>query len=104
MKKIATIAALSLLVFACSRKTVSTASTPTVTKTSKEDAAKAALEAHGLTIYTTKCARCHEAKDVTEYTTRSWEGILKSMIPKAKLTEEESRQVTAYVMAHAKKS
>jgi mono/diheme cytochrome c family protein len=107
MKKATTIVTLALLVFACSRKTVdtsqTTAGTTPVTETAKTDAAHAALVEQGKGIYTTKCSKCHGAKDVTAYTTTRWEGILKSMIPKAKLDETESQQVTAYVMEYAKK-
>ncbi|HEX2605757.1 MAG TPA: hypothetical protein VHK91_00195 [Flavisolibacter sp.] len=98
MKKTATIAVLALLTFACSRKTVATSETP------KVDEAHVALVAQGKTVYTTKCSRCHAAKDVTAYTQERWTGILKSMIPKAKLNETESQQVTAYVMDNAKKA
>jgi mono/diheme cytochrome c family protein len=109
MKKATTIITLALLVFACSRKTVDTSQTPTptnttpVTETAKTDAAHAALVEQGKGIFTTKCSKCHATKDVTAYTTTRWEGILKNMIPKAKLNEAESQQVTAYVMEYAKK-
>ena len=107
MKKAATIVTLALLVFACSRKTVSTsdtASTPTTAATpATTETAHAALLEQGKAVYTTKCSKCHGAKEVTAYTATRWEGILKNMIPKAKLNEAESEQVTAYVMANAKK-
>ena len=107
MKKATTIITLALLVFACSRKTVDTSQTPTnttpATETAKTDATHAALVEQGKGIFTTKCSKCHATKDVTAYTTTRWEGILKNMIPKAKLNEAESQQVTAYVMEYAKK-
>jgi polyhydroxyalkanoate synthesis regulator phasin len=34
---------------------------------------------------------------------QQWDNILKSMIPKAKLNDDEAKQVAAYVMEHAKK-
>lgn len=58
----------------------------------------------GKTVYETKCTRCHTAKPVENYTTQRWPGILKSMVPKAKLDSIATRQVTAYVMTNAKKS
>jgi cytochrome c553 len=58
----------------------------------------------GKTVYDTKCTRCHMDKGVANFTAERWPNILRSMIPKARLTEIESRQVTAYVMANAKKS
>lgn len=58
----------------------------------------------GKTLYETKCTHCHPAKEVSTYTAERWPNILRSMIPRSKLTEVETRQVTAYVMANAKKS
>jgi uncharacterized membrane protein len=113
MKKAITIITFSLLVFACSRKTVSTSSTVPATTTSTTTAQvspeSAGLNAHALLveqgkgIFTTKCSKCHATKDVTAFTTTRWEGILQKMIPKAKLNETESQQVTAYVMEYAAK-
>ena len=111
MKKTITIAALALFVFACSRKSVPTAGEGTATtKTEapkevapKADAASAETLALGKTVYTTRCGRCHGLKNTEAYTHKEWEGILASMIPKAKLNEAEGKQVTAYVMANAKK-
>ena len=112
MKKAITVITFSLLVFACSRKTVSTSSTvPATTSSTTPEVSpeSAGLNAHALLvqqgkgIYTTKCSKCHATKDVTAFTTTRWEGILQKMIPKAKLNETESQQVTAYVMEYAAK-
>jgi mono/diheme cytochrome c family protein len=110
MKKASTIIFLALIVFACSRKTVNTsetaaspAATSASTEATKTEAAHAALVEQGKTVYTSRCGRCHGLKDVTAYTTTRWEGILKSMAPKAKLNETETQQVAAYVMEYAKK-
>jgi mono/diheme cytochrome c family protein len=107
MKKAATILTLALLVFACSRKTVdtsqTTADTSEVTEAAKAKAEHEALIEQGKGIFTTKCSKCHATKTVTAYTTTRWEGILKMMIPKAKLNEAEAQQVTAYVMENAAK-
>ena len=61
-----------------------------------------AVEA-GQIVYSTKCAKCHNAKPVQRWTTEEWKPILKSMIPKAKLDSTQSAQVTAYVEAFARK-
>ena len=103
MKKASTIICLALLVFACSRKTVSTSETAASPVAASPEAEHAALVAQGKTVYTNRCGRCHGLKDVTAYTTTRWDGILKNMIPKAKLNETEAQQVTAYVLEHAKK-
>lgn len=86
---------------ACHKKAAPTA-TP-VAPAAAPAADHAALLEAGKTIYTTKCAKCHPAKPVENYDVAKWEGILKAMIPKAKLDETESAQVTAYVNENAKK-
>jgi cytochrome c5 len=101
MKKFLLILSLSLIVFACTSKVAPTASTNNKNVAVSEET-KAAITA-GHTIYTTKCSKCHDAKDVTAFDKKSWEGILEDMIPKAKLNETEAKNVTAYVMANAKK-
>ncbi|MBS1653407.1 MAG: hypothetical protein JSU05_01070 [Bacteroidetes bacterium] len=77
-----------------------TAPTAPVTEVKPEDAA---LISQGKSVYEAKCGKCHALKVVDVYTAQRWEGILKMMIPKAKLTEDEAAQVTAYVNANAKK-
>jgi cytochrome c5 len=57
----------------------------------------------GKVIFETKCNRCHDLKIVDAYTSERWTTILQRMIPKARLSEDQSRQVRSYVMANAKK-
>ncbi|HEY6503355.1 MAG TPA: hypothetical protein VIZ28_05215 [Chitinophagaceae bacterium] len=59
--------------------------------------------AAGKTLYGGKCNRCHDLQDPGSYNEERWALILKSMIPKARLSSEQANQVTAYVMANAKK-
>ncbi|HET9826731.1 MAG TPA: cytochrome c [Chitinophagaceae bacterium] len=61
------------------------------------------LPAAGKVVYETKCTRCHAMKPIALYTEPRWDAILKIMVPKANLTEQEAGQVTAYVKANAKK-
>jgi cytochrome c5 len=104
MKKGITISLLALVIFACSRKTVSTSeTTAATTQAPAPDGAHATLLDQGKGIFATKCSKCHATKDVTAYTTTQWQNILKSMIPKARLNETEANQVTTYVMEFAKK-
>jgi cytochrome c5 len=103
MKKTITILSMALIVAACHRKTAASADTAAAEKLKTEAAAHAELVAQGKTVYTNRCGRCHGLKDATAFTTEEWDGILKSMIPKAKLNETEAQQVTAYVKAQAKK-
>ena len=108
MKKLFVLSALVCLVFACSRKTVP--AEEIIISNKKEEKNKVEVVAAtnneattGKTVYTTRCGRCHGLKPVDKYTATEWENILKVMIPKANLSEHESKDVTAYVMANAKK-
>ena len=102
---------LAIIMIACSKKTVATKEVATESaqavqpETSKStgEVADVNLIAAGKTIYETKCTRCHGMKPTDFYTPERWDGILKTMVPKAKLTEGETEQVTAYVKANAKK-
>lgn len=121
MKTTITVLILALAVWACHRKTVpssdnnivisnktntevkSTTETKTETTSSDNSSSTVDLATAGKTVYTTRCNRCHGLKNTENYTQQQWTNILKSMIPKARLNEDESKQVTAYVMANAKK-
>ena len=109
MKKTITISILVLGIIACHRKTavpassVPAADTTAIAETTMVDAAHAEMISQGKTVYTNRCGRCHALKTTEAFTPQRWEGILKSMIPKAKLNETEAQQVTAFVMANAKK-
>ena len=93
-----------IIAAACHKKAV-----PSTTQTTTEPAPTAVVSTDpvvieaGHAIFTTKCTKCHALKVVGDYTTDRWAGILKSMIPKAKLDDTEAAQVTAYAMANAKK-
>jgi mono/diheme cytochrome c family protein len=101
-----------MIIFACSKKNVATqevttntpreTSLPEIPKSNTDATTDVSLTAAGKSIYETKCTRCHGMKPVTSYTTYRWDGILKLMAPKAKLTETEIQQVTAYVKSNAK--
>ena len=113
MKKISVLFFLLVIVFACHRKTVAESDIILSNKKTKSDEKKTAtvsLHANaseaaklGSVVYTNRCGRCHDLKPAGKYTSVEWENILKSMIPKAKLNEAAAKQVTAYVMEHAKK-
>lgn len=123
MKKAVTLSIIcAFIVVACAKKSTPTTSTPAATtpvespeseKASQEpvkpvvsaeaDLSSAAIAAKGKIVYETKCGRCHALKTTTAYTSERWDGILASMIPKAKLNDEETKQVTVYVKENAKK-
>jgi mono/diheme cytochrome c family protein len=123
MKKILFATVLATAVIACTHKAAPTATTTTTTTSTERTSstmatptvaadpvatgsratASATIEA-GHTVYTSKCGRCHGLKDPANYTAERWEPILKSMAPKARLSDEETAQVRAYVQANAKKA
>lgn len=110
MKKLLFASALAALVAACAHKATPAASTtsagttaPSTTTTSPSNTAVAKVEA-GHQVYNAKCGRCHALKEPSHYTAERWVPILQSMAPKARLSEEETANVLAYVQANAKKA
>jgi len=118
MKKILILSlVITIIALACSRKTVSTKEpvipqreasiTPIINNapivTSPTVATDEATISQGKTVFEAKCARCHGLKNVSNYTQQRWDGILRTMAPRARLTETETQQVAAYVKANAKK-
>lgn len=98
MKKVLVLSVFTLIITAaCHKKAAPTAAVPA------GPAPDPALVEAGKNVYAAKCTKCHAAKVVENYTADRWAGILKSMIPKAKLDETEAAQVTAFVTAGAKK-
>jgi hypothetical protein len=57
---------------------------------------------NGKSLFITKCTSCHAAKNTSDFTFSQWQGILRSMVPKAKLSSDEEKQLTAYIKANAK--
>ena len=57
----------------------------------------------GKTVFVSKCGTCHTLKNPGDYTVDQLNTILKAEIPKAKLSNKEGEQVTAYLLANAKK-
>lgn len=56
----------------------------------------------GKAVFVNRCGKCHALKQPNNYTKGQWENILKAMAPKAKLTAEETDQVSAYLLANSK--
>lgn len=112
MKQVLLVCGLAALVAACAHKATPTSSTSSTSSSgtssapapsSTANASAAKIEA-GHQVYNAKCGRCHGLKDPANYTAERWVPIMQSMAPKARLSEEETAQVTAYVQANAKKS
>ena len=106
MKTATTLVLISISVFACHRKTIAASDDIIISNKTKPETkatVKAETTSAGQSVYSTRCGRCHYLKTPQDYTSQQWDNILKTMIPKAKLNSEEAKQVTAYVMEHAKK-
>lgn len=56
----------------------------------------------GKTIFTGNCAKCHKLKDPGSRTPAEWNKVLKRMIPKAKLSDDDGKLVRAYLIANSK--
>ncbi len=127
MKKIVFISLISISIFiACSKKVTPATSATTPAKTEQATApimgktetgpataagpiqpvavkTDEALVEQGKMVYNAKCGRCHVLKATGDFTASRWDGILRDMMPKAKLNTDEQNQVIAYVKANAKK-
>ena len=57
----------------------------------------------GKTIFMNRCSRCHALPEPSQFTLTRWEGILKIMIPRARLNDEQGVHVSEYVKANAGK-
>lgn len=58
--------------------------------------------AQGHTLFITNCDNCHKLKQAETRTAEQWNKIIKRMIPKAKLSDDEGKLVRAYVIANSK--
>jgi len=100
---------LTILITACHNKAVpvipSRTEFPPAPKSSAHPVVENSPEAiaAGKMIFETRCNRCHDLKVVDVYTAERWTTILQTMIPRARLNEEQAKEVKSYVMANAKK-
>lgn len=83
----------SVLLTSCTPKSTPVAEAP------KSATSTAEQIAQGKTIFENSCKRCHGLPDPTAYTSVQWVGIMNSMAPKAKLTDEQHQWVYDYVVS-----
>jgi len=98
-----------VLLIACHKRAVpeitSRTEFPPAPKSSTQPLAENSPEAiaAGKILFETRCNRCHDLKVIDVYTPERWTAILQTMIPRARLNEEQAKQVRSYVMVNAKK-
>ena len=107
MKKSLCITFLTILTIACTKKTV-----PVITERKYEPSKGivttfpsmeiiSADTVAGKSIFMARCSSCHGLPEPTLYSEERWDGILSSMIPKARLSKEQGVHITAYLKANA---
>lgn len=102
MKKFLVLFSIVFIVFACSHKTTSSASS-SVEKTQSATVSHAQY-LEGKAVYETNCAKCHKLKDPHNYTSEEWGKWVDKMAPKAKLTDEQKQQVYNFGSVNVKGS
>ncbi|MCC6599490.1 MAG: cytochrome c, partial [Crocinitomicaceae bacterium] len=53
----------------------------------------------GYTIYTSRCSKCHDLKDIPSMSEQDWIKSIASMAPKARLSEAEKITLEHYILA-----
>lgn len=89
-----------LIGVACSPKVAKT----TTTESTTFDISKfsEAQLAQGAQIMNTSCNKCHKLHEPQKFDVEKWNRVLKRMIPKAKLSEQDGNLVKAYIFKNAK--
>ena len=57
----------------------------------------------GRSLYANHCNRCHGLPEIANYSTKRWDIILSSMIPRTRLSKEQEVHVTAYIKVNCPK-
>ena len=93
------------IIQACQKKGIPTIADRTIDPPKPESPVanvKPDMEA-GKTIFTTRCAKCHDLPDPAKFTADRWDGILRTMIPRAGINRVQEVHITAYIKANAAK-
>jgi len=53
--------------------------------------------------FTSQCGKCHDLPEPAKFTAERWDGILRTMIPRAGINRVQEVHVTAYIKANAAK-
>src|SRR4029078_3206065 len=95
-KAVITVSIFSLFIIACHKKAVPTFSTRSINIEETANNTTPDIEA-GKNNFTARCNRCHDLPDPSKYNAQRWDGILSVMTFRARLTKEETNNVTAYI-------
>lgn len=99
MRKILTLTIISLIIFACSKKS---AAVKTITEKTESTTVTNEQYLIGKSVYVSKCGKCHQLKDPGRGNMNQWDKWLNKMAPKAKLTDEQKTQIRDYISVNAK--
>ncbi len=56
----------------------------------------------GRTLYISKCGSCHNLHLPEQYTQKQWLKVMPAMQKKARITDEESKQITDFLLTRSK--
>lgn len=94
MKKLIAAASFTgILLVSCTPKAATSTATAGASTSTAEQIAQ------GKTIFENSCGRCHKLPDPASHTPVQWVGIMNSMAPKAKLTDEQHQWVYDYIVS-----
>ncbi len=96
MKKLIAVASFAAVLLASCTPKASTATAPVASTSTAEQIAQ------GKTIFENSCGRCHKLPDPASHTSVQWVGIMNSMAPKARLTDEQHQWVYDYIVSAKK--
>jgi cytochrome c5 len=73
---------------------------------SMDDASRTGVSADSLmlgrTLYTNHCGSCHNLHLPEQYTQAHWEKVMREMKRKAKISDEEAKLISSFVLARCK--
>ncbi len=93
----------SLFVVTCAASAVKTAANTESAPTKefvKANFSEAQL-AQGQTLFESNCAECHKLFEPNSRNAEKWDKVLKHMLPKTPLDDEQGRLVQAYLVANS---
>lgn len=54
----------------------------------------------GRTIYFNQCTECHKTFDIPKFSEKKWKHEIDDMSPKAKLTDEQKKMLSDYILSY----